>query len=58
MTRKNRSIDYGSMFRHIALDCSHLEKREQLLEEEKTRRAVNFIANKEQLTTELADVEV
>ena len=44
--------------RHIALDCSHLEKREQLLEEEKSRRAVNFITKKEELTTELTDIEV
>lgn len=44
--------------RHIALDCSHLEKREQLLTEETSRRAVNFIAKKEQLAMELKDVEV
>lgn len=44
--------------RHIALDCSHLERREQLLEEETSRRAVSFIAKKEQLTKELKNTEV
>lgn len=46
------------MLRHIALDCSHLEKREQLLTEETSRRAVHFIGKKERLTNELEDVEV
>ena len=46
------------MLRHIALDCSHLEKREQQLAEETSRRAVHFIGKKEQLTKELEDVEV
>lgn len=44
--------------RHIALDCSHLEKREQLLKEETSRRAVDFIAKKDQLVNELTDIEV
>lgn len=44
--------------RHIALDCSHLERREQLLEEETSRRAANFTGKKNQLTNELQDIEV
>lgn len=46
------------VLRHIDLDCSHLEKREQQLAEETSRRAVHFIGKKDQLTRELEDVEV
>lgn len=45
-------------YRHIALDLSHLEKREQLLVEETSRRAVNFITKKEQLAKTLNETEV
>ena len=44
--------------RHVALDCSHLEKREQLLQEETARRAVTFISKKEELSMEFGEVEV
>ena len=43
---------------HIELDCSHLEKREQLLKEETSARAVDFISKKEELGKELNDTEV
>jgi hypothetical protein len=46
------------VLRHIALDRSHLEKREQQLAEETSRRAVHFIGKKEQLVRELEGVEV
>lgn len=49
---------YFCVCRHVALDCSHLEKREQLLKEEMSRRAVDFIDKKENLTTELTAIEV
>ena len=52
------STRYNIFFRHVALDCSHLERREQLLEEETSRRAANFTGKKKQLTKELEDVEV
>lgn len=44
--------------RHIELDSSHLEKREHILEEETSRRAVTYISRKEELVKELDGVEV
>lgn len=49
---------YGFSTRHIALDCGHLQKREQLLMEETSDRAKDFITRKEKLEKQLTDVEV
>ena len=52
-------MHFLSLFlRHIELDRSHLEKREQMLEEEASRRAISFISEKERLSQQFETVEV
>lgn len=49
---------YNNLCSHLSLDQEHLDRSEQILQEEVQRRAADFISRKEALQEELTSVQV